>query len=403
MEKRLKVVWLCHFSNQEIKEKLVPEHDVKESAPWIPMAIQTIENYSHFEIHVVAPYFGIREVREFELRGVRYHFFPFLTKRPYKLFYNRLYRWDYISNFKEERKSIRAIIYSINPDVIHLFGAENPDYSSAILDVYDKYPCILTVQGFASNSPALKGVNKRRAIIEQKIIKNLSTAFYESKVQAVNIKKYNPNISLFWHFYGSYEIKRPVAKGNELYDLVFFARIERDKGIVDLLDAVKILTFKWPEISLVVIGSGRISEFQEYSKQIGIEKNVIWAGFQPTRNDVHRLASQARISVLPTYHDINPGTIIESMFMEIPVVSYKIGTNLEINETIECLKLVDIGDINQLAKAIGELLTNEDYRKELAKRAHKRAYEMYAPSIDTSRQCLIDGYMNAIKLFNTNE
>ena len=397
------MVWLCHFSNQEIMGKMAPNCRIKESAPWIPLAIKTIEYFNLLEVHVVAPCFAIREIKEFELRGVFYHFYPSLTKRPYKLFYNSIVRWDYLTNFKDDRKKIERIVNSINPDVIHLFGAENPNYSTSILDLIDKYPCILTVQGFASNSTVLTGINKQRAKIEQEIIKRMTVAFYESKAQATDIKERNPNISLFWHFYGSYEIKRTISKGHELYDLVFFARIERDKGIVDLLDAVKLLTSKRPRISLVVIGSGRITEFQEYSKQIGIDGNVIWAGFQPTRNDVHKLASQARLSVLPTYHDINPGTIIESMFLEIPVVSYKIGTNLEINETIECIKLVDIGNVKQLAEAIDELLTKEDYRQQLAIRAHKRAYELYAPSIDASRRCLLNGYMSAINVFNTHE
>lgn len=403
MKNKIKVVWLCHFSTREIKDILKPNREIKEFAPWIPMAIGTIEYYNQLEVHVVAPYVGISEVKEFELRGVYYHFYPTLTKRPYKFFYNSLFRWDYITNFRDDRKRVQILIKSICPDVIHLFGAENPDYASSVLDFVDKIPCILTVQGFASNSPTLHGIEKRRAKIEQIIIKRVTAAFYESKVQAANIREYNPNIHLFWHFYGSYEIKRTIEKGNEKYDLVFFARIEKDKGIVDLLDAVKLLSVKRPDISLIVLGSGNITVFQEYAKKNGVEGNVFWAGFQPTREDVHKLASRAKISVLPTYHDINPGTIIESMFLEIPVISYKIGTNLEINENTECLKLVEIGNVEQLAEAIDELLTNEDYRKQLSNKAHKRAYEMYAPSIDTSRSCLLDGYTNAINIFNAHE
>lgn len=396
---KLKVVWLCHFSNEEVKNILKPNKNIKEFAPWMPLAISTIENCKDLEVHVVSPYISIKELSEFTLRGVHYHFFPALTKIPYKLFYNRYFRWDAITNFSSERKSINKIINGIHPDIIHLFGAENPYYSAAILDNIDKYPAILTVQGFASNSPRLVGFDKTRSKIEQKIIKKMSSAFYESKVQANDIRKYNKDIDLTWHFYGSYEITRPASTAPIENDIVFFARIEKDKGIVDLLHAIKIIRQDKPDVSLIVIGGGNISEFVKLAKELDIEDNVKWLGFQKTRQDVHKKAITAKISVLPTYHDINPGTIIESMFLNIPVVSYNVGTNPEVNEYDECIKLVPKGNIEELANAILTLLDDASYREKLAEKANKRAYEMYAPSKDVSVGCLMTGYNKAINLY----
>ena len=66
--------------------------------------------------------------------------------------------------------------------------------------------------------------------------------------------------------------------------------------------------------------------------------------------DVFKEAIKAKICVLPTYYDVIPGTIIESMFMKIPVVAYAVGGIPTLNDNVETVRLVDKYDINGLAK-----------------------------------------------------
>ena len=399
MEKKLKVVWLCHFATDEITDILKPRKKVQEFAPWIPISIKTIEDSPELDIYVVSPYPYIKGIKQVSLRGVHYTFFN-PTILGGRLLYNRFFRLDYFTNFIKSKIVIKRIVNRIKPDVIHLFGAENPYYSSSILRFYKNYPSILTVQGFVFKSTAADKFTKKRITIEKEILNNTKIAFCEAKCLGDDLRLFSPNVKLFWHFYGSYEVKPIVPSPRKKYDIVFFAKIIKDKGIKDLIDAINILKQDRPHIKACIIGGNKINEYSDYSQRIGLGDNIEWTGRLDTREEVHLKALEGRISVLPTYHDINPGTIIESMFLGIPVVSYDIPANLEINEKGEVIKLVEYKNINKLAECIAELLDNQGEREQLSKAAKVRAKELFAPSNEKLQACLKEGYQEAMAMYH---
>ena len=397
---KIKVVWLCHLTNDEIQSIIKPRKKIGTYAPWMFISLKIAEYDSSIDLHVVAPHEYISGIKEFELRGIHYHFF-----NPYIPFYGRhwpgFFRWDYISNFSKTKRIVSKIVDTIKPKVVHLFGAENPQYSAGILPLIKRYPTILTVQGFISHS-SLKPTRllKKRMLLEQQIIKKIPISFYETKKSREDTLSYNPDIELYYNFWGSYKVTASKSQVGKKYDMVFFARICKDKGIVDLLKATAIIKRKKPDVSLCVIGGGNIEQFKTIAENLNISENVIWLGFLPTRQDVFDKAIECKVSVLPTYHDIMPGTIIESMFLGIPMISYATDSNPEINENGEAIKLVEKGDVNKLSKTIYEIITNEELQYELSIKGKKRAEEMFDPSPDKISNNWHIGYKRAIEIFN---
>ena len=396
----MKVVWLCNFSNKEIQAILKPYRPVIEYGFWIPEALKVVERDDRFEIHVIAPHFWIKKPMEFNLRGIHYHFFnPFIDTFR-RLFHNRIYDIAVMNGFRRNTRIITRWVDAIQPDVIHLIGAENAPYSASVLSLADRYPVIFSAQGFISFSDESRKTRQgRKSVeIEQKVIAKIKTSFYRSQTEMDNIRRFNPDMRFTWYTFSSLEEKIPTGPIEKKYDIVFFARICKDKGIVDLLDAVAILKKAHPKVSLCVIGSGEIQEFKDYATRIGIQDNVVWAGFQPTREDVHRLALQARVAVLPTYYDMFPGLIVESMFLGIPVVSTDIPCNREINQQGEVIQLVPVGDVVALADRIEGFLKNDAMCAQYTERARMRAYEMFVHSKDELSQALLTGYQLAIEM-----
>lgn len=401
--KKMRVVWLCNFTNKEIQGILKPYRPIIEYGFWIPEALKVVEGDSRFDIHVISPHYWIKHQTDFKLRGIHYHFFnPFIDKCRH-LFHNRLYDVGALTDYRRNTQIISNLVNDIQPDVIHLIGAENAPYAASILTLADLYPVIFSAQGFISFSTATKKkYNLRKSIeIEQKVIKKIKTAFYRSKTESDNIKRFNPDMVFSWYTFSSLEEKVPEGPIDKKYDIVFFARICKDKGIVDLLDSVKRIKSKRPGVSLCVIGSGNIEEFKNYADEIGIHDNVIWAGFQPTRDDVHKLAVQARTAVLPTYYDMFPGLIVESMFLGIPVVSYDIPCNREINDDGEVIKLAPVGDVKLLSQYIIEFLEKPDMANDFITRARRRANQMFVHSDEKLQNALLAGYNKSIEVFNT--
>jgi len=394
---KIKVVLLCHFTNAEIQEKLKPIKKIGEFAPWIPMFATAFENQEKVELTIISPHEYIKGVHHFKLRGVSYYFYnahiPFIGRH-----WPSFFKWDLISGFAYNKFITKTLIQKINPDVIHLFGAENDYYSSTILQFKNRFPVLVSIQGFIhkSSSPLTKS-KRSRIKTEYEIISSFNNHAVHTKTLQEDVLKMNKDARLFSVFY---PLKYPKFLHIEKkYDIVFFARVSRDKGIGDLIEAMGNLKTMGKNYSLCVIGGDALDEWIELAKKNGITDFIHWAGFLPTQADVHKLASQAKISVLPTYHDMISGTIIESLFLKLPVVAYNVGSINEVNEKEEIISLVDKLDVKGLAKAIEELLDNPDLRAERAEKGYKRAVEMFVHSDEEIRESLINAYYEVIKEF----
>ena len=402
MKEKLKVVWLCHLSNKEIQDIIRPWKHVSEFAPWIFSSIKVLEQDPQFELHIVAPFNYINGIKQFELRGIHYHFYnPYLPIIGHPGFHYKGMSYFEYTNFNKSKIKVSHIVDIIKPDIIHLFGAENPYYSAAILPLIDKYPTILTIQGFISHTQTkiTKSVAKR-VEIEKEVIDSIPVCFYRSRAQANSVLEINPKMELFPHMFCSYELKYDKVPEEKKYDIVFFAAITKDKGIVDLIKATQIIKQWKQDISVCVIGGNNYSEYVALSKELDVYDNIIWSGFLPSRKDVHYLAAQCKISVLPTYSDMYPGTIIESMFLGIPMVTYDVDSNPEINENYEAIRLVKVGEIRSLAENIYQLLCDDEQRINLGISGRRRAYEMFAPSNETLINQWLAGYKRSIEIFN---
>ncbi|MCP4970271.1 MAG: glycosyltransferase family 4 protein [Arcobacter sp.] len=374
---KTKVVWLCHFSNQEIVNYFQTKKN-NDFAPWINQLISIFENNSSFEVHIIAPNYFINEATTFLKNNIRYNFYksnyPFINQK----YINLNFFWF-------AKRNVQKLVSEIKPDIIHLHGAENAYYSSTILQFFKKYPVLVTIQGFVHKSSKKKWpyefVRKRRIKIENKVLQKATNFGIRAKFMESAIKEYNKNAKFHWH---NYPINKPNLSENsdcidKEFDCVFFARITKDKGIEDLLEAISIVKKTKNDISLLVLG-GANDVYLEYLKQmcvrLKIVDNVHFIGFLP-QEVLFKEATKARISILPTHHDIIPGTVIESMFLKIPVISYNVDGLPDINEDENNIILLPKGDIKGLSENILELLGNKELRNSYATKAYIKANTMF--------------------------
>ncbi len=370
----MRVIWICHFSNKEIQSLLHPGYSFNEYAPWITQLAKLFENDDRLELHIVSPHNKIFGIRNIFRKGIHYHFFNprihfFRWSMP------DLFNLDLRTNFLRNRRIIGKIVRRIKPDIIHLHGAENAYYSSSVFQFKGRFPVLITVQGFIF--PTTEKINsyvKKRIGVEKMIIQEFSHFGVRTKEMGQIILKISPLAKLHWHNYPVKPIEPILTK--KKFDLVFFGRVSKDKGIDDLLAAVSILKKNFPSIKLCVIGHA--SEiYKKKAIDLNINVNVFWSGFIKTQDEAHKLVSEAYISVLPTYHDIIPGTIIECMFLKIPIIAYSVGGLPDINDDEEYIALVPKGNITELVEKINWFLKNKHLLETIAEKAQKRAKKMF--------------------------
>ena len=375
-EDKLKVVWICHFLNQSLKEKLLISADAQEYAPWITLGINEVRKRNDIDLHVIAPFYNILKSRYFNEGNVHYHCIKVgvpLGKRPWPIWFD-LDSW---SNFRFFNSKLSRLIKKIRPDIINLHGAENAYYSSSVLKIRN-YPVLVTIQGFISLNAFKDTTNpflRKRLQIEKKILQEMKYFGIEARFITQYIRNFNPDFTIFFYHYPyiKLDVKYDVPKE---YDLVFFANMTKAKGLEDLIEAVSIIKKRRPNISLIVMGKGEESYIDWIRQKIldlDLTSNILLKGFIPTQEAMLKEAVKARISVLPTYNDTIPGTIVESMHLKLPVITYSIGGNPDINIDDERIILVEKGDVNGLAMEIEKLLSNEQRQRELALKAFEYA------------------------------
>jgi glycosyltransferase involved in cell wall biosynthesis len=106
--------------------------------------------------------------------------------------------------------------------------------------------------------------------------------------------------------------------------LLFLGRLERRKGIFDLLDAVCALRAQIPGIRLVCAGDGDLESVVQYAERLGIARAVAvpgWVGAAEKQS----LLSRAALLVLPSYAEGLPMSLLEAMAAGVPVLATAVG------------------------------------------------------------------------------
>lgn len=152
--------------------------------------------------------------------------------------------------------------------------------------------------------------------------------------------------------------------------IVNIGRITVQKGLTNLLYAVKKVVDKNPKSLLLLVGSGdQERELIELAAQLGISRNVIFTGFQRGKRwrDAYAIGD---IFVMPSVSEPFGLTPLEAAGYGTPSLISKQSGVAEILRN--CLK-VDYWDIDEMANQITSVMQNDTLRDEL----HARVFEEY--------------------------
>lgn len=366
MIKKIKVVWICHFVNSEIQKCLPLKKNSSEMAPWISILLEELRLVNEIDLHVISPFRWLKKDYSFSKEGINYYF----IKTGMPLFHRhwpRFLKVDLWSNYFINKYKIKKLVNKISPDIINLHGVENAYYSSSIFAL-KKYPVLITIQGLHSLSKYRQSNVLLNSLIrnELKILKEFKYYGIRVKYLEEYIRSINPKAKFHWFKYPFITSnKLDNISFNKIYDCIFFARITKDKGIEDLIRAMALVKDKLPSVTLQIVGDCE----EKYKKHLleminnyDLNSTIIFRGFVKDRKELHMLVALSKVTVLPTYNDILPGTIIESLKIGTPTIAYAANGVVDFNSEEEIIKLVVIGDVNNLAQQIINLLTNHHLR-----------------------------------------
>jgi glycosyltransferase involved in cell wall biosynthesis len=149
--------------------------------------------------------------------------------------------------------------------------------------------------------------------------------------------------------------------------LVIAARLTKLKGHIFAFNALKILKLKFPDIVLLVIGTGKLQdELKRKAEELGIEKNVIFLGFQKNPREWMAVSD---VVIFPSIAEGFGLVAIEAFSVKKPVVAFDVPAINEIVIHNETGLLAKPLDSQNLAENIESLLTDPNLRKLLTDKA----------------------------------
>ncbi len=160
-------------------------------------------------------------------------------------------------------------------------------------------------------------------------------------------------------------------------------RLDPWKGHDLFIKAASQVVKRYPETVFLIVGGevvghgreGLRDDLEQLSSQLGLQDNVIFTGH---RSDIYNVMQAMDIFVHSSVSpDPLPGVVMEAQYCARPVVGANAGGVPEEIKDGETGLLYEMGDYNDMALKIAELIGNGELAKEMGKRGHNRVKEVF--------------------------
>lgn len=396
---KIKVVWLCNFSNKDVRfhlkfrrnpiERLFyflrgKKFEVADYGRWNSNALFYFKTFTDIDLHVISPHALINsKLQEFFFENINYHFFALENEKFIKKFYYRLTQKQCEYDINSEQ--IVELIEKIQPDIIHCIGAENPVYAKSCLMLSDDKILLTSLQtlmldpNFFDNYPIDKKSYDFRSSIERAVI--LRSDYIGTIVKNfrdIIVKDVKPDCK-FLDLKLALGEDINIVDSEKKYDFVYFSA-NINKAVDLAIEAFALAAQINLNITLDIIGAYTVelkSELDDRLKELGIEDRVFFEGHQLTHDDVINKMRNSRFALLPLKIDFISGTIREAMCNGLPVVTtITQGTPL-LNENRESVLLSEIGDHKAMADNMLKLVDDIELADKLKVNAVNTVEERY--------------------------
>lgn len=176
------------------------------------------------------------------------------------------------------------------------------------------------------------------------------------------------------------------------FTALYVGRVDREKGIDLLLNAINIARKNGASVKAKIIGMGiHIYEFKNLTKALGLLDSVEFLGQIPNK-DLVTYYQKSHIFVLPTRREEgHPVTISEAMCCGLPVVATKKGGLAELITDSKDGFYIDTGSASSLAYILKHLYEKKDLLKEMSVEARKTGEMKF------SKRAMIQGYNSILE------
>jgi glycosyltransferase involved in cell wall biosynthesis len=174
--------------------------------------------------------------------------------------------------------------------------------------------------------------------------------------------------------------------------LLFWGRIEEEKGLTELFIALNTVVKKFPEVKLTLVGEGnRLQEYKSLVTDLGLSNLVEFTGWL-NNQEIQTLAAKCSIGIFPSRIESFGLSVVEAMAAGLPVIAARGGAIPENIEDGVTGTLVPVNNSDALAEAINKALKNPQSSEAMAIAAKPAVQQNF--SWDRAADSMIKVYKN---------
>jgi len=230
-----------------------------------------------------------------------------------------------------------------------------------------------------------KPANLKEKIYSKPVLWRLYWKIFGSKARAVRVvnQKQTPDflkkagvseekIVYIPSMYIDLGIFKPMEFEKE-YDLIFVGRLEPNKGIELLLEAIKNLKSQIPSLKCLIVGDGPLKKKLLHYCTTALQANATFYGRAINLREIAELMNKSKILIMPSYNEGGPRVVLEAMACGVPVLATNVGLvpdladKNSVNSALANkggIKIID-WTAEDIAKKAKELLSNKEERSRL--------------------------------------
>lgn len=169
------------------------------------------------------------------------------------------------------------------------------------------------------------------------------------------------------------------TRDGNVKQILFLARIEKEKGIFITLEAFKFLKKKYNWLTLSVCGSGTaLNEAMEFVEKEKIP-GVIFHG-NLSGDSLIKQFHQSQLYVLPTHGEGMATSVLESMAFGLPVITRPVGGVNDFFVNGQMGYLTESLNAEDYAELLGNFIENKELTKKISHYNHKFAINHFLAS-----------------------
>jgi glycosyltransferase involved in cell wall biosynthesis len=175
------------------------------------------------------------------------------------------------------------------------------------------------------------------------------------------------------------EAKREVGLPEDRRHIVFVGRLERRKGVYELMEAFAALAAQVPDVDLVLVGDGEdTAACRAWAERMG--GRAILAG-QKGMDEVAPYYAAADVATLPSHAEGTPNCVIEALACGRPVVASRVGGIPDMIHDPSMGELVPPQDAPALSRAFARALSRTYDPEQIVRLTGRGSWEDSARSL----------------------